>query len=145
MCGLVNRLTPQKISAPVAVRPTSHMRKIASSTSRMMLLPIMEPPIMEPIALMQRSIMSFASIIVLTSFRRSACMASRVRLVAAVVVAAAGVPVGFFHPRDYRSGAAAIAAPRLATLLDRYARDDEGRHGVGPPQAEEGVGTEADE
>jgi hypothetical protein len=71
--------------------------------------------------------------------RKSACRASPVRQVAAVVLAAAGVATGFVRSGDHRSGAAALAPPRLAAFLDRHSCYDERRHGLSPPQPEQGV------
>src|SRR5215212_8538714 len=74
--------------------------------------------------------------------------ASFALLVAAVVLAAADItvvsPVAF-RPGDHRRGAAALAAPGLATLPHRPARYEECRYGVGPPQPEQSVRAEPDE
>jgi hypothetical protein len=41
--------------------------------------------------------------------------------------------------------AAGVAAPALATLLDRQAGDDEGGERVEPPEVEEGVAEQAEQ
>src|SRR5919199_2751191 len=63
-------------------------------------------------------------------------------LVAAAVIATAGLPMGF-RPSGYRRGAAALPPPRLAALPHGHPRYDQRRNGVGPPQPEQRVRPEA--
>lgn len=63
------------------------------------------------------------------------------------LVLAMGLPVMMLAAEGVQipSGAAALAAPRLESLPDRYARDQEGGERIQPPPAKQGVANETEE